>query len=426
MVNKHPKGLSVLFMTEMWERFGFYIMSAIYVLYMAKSLKFDIATQGNLYALFIGSCYLFPLVGGYLGDKVLGTITTVRTGAIMMTIGYTFLALSSVNNLLFFYIGLFMVGVGTGIFKVNMSTLLSNLYHDRTALKDSGFNIYYMGVNIGATIGPLTTNVIGIMFNNYNICFWSAAVGMLLAIAIFEVGKKKLIAVNPAKIAAQKSELEGKAPIIDKAEYKDRILTLMVLFPIAAMFWLPFYQNGFALTKFADMSTVQVWWLRPEVFQAFGAIFIILLTPIALWIFSKFRDKGKEPSTPAKIFFGMNMMGLAMLIMVVASLMGGNNDQNIMSPLWLIAAYFMITIGEILISPLGQSYVTKVAPPSIQGFMIGGWFSATAIGVISSGLFGKIYNVLPHHYFYLILAGISFFAAFLVFISMNKLKKYGG
>lgn len=419
---KHPKGLKILFMTEMWERFGFYIMSAIYVLYMDKSLKFDIATQGNLYALFIGSCYLFPLVGGYLGDKVLGTIVTVRTGAIMMAFGYVSLALSSINNLAFFYSGLFLVGIGTGIFKVNMSTLVSNLYHDRTQLKDSGFNIYYMGVNVGATIGPLTTNVIGIVFNNYNMSFWAAAGGMVLAILIFELGKGRLVAVNPQKIAVQNNSVSE----LDKAEYKDRILTLMVLFPIAAMFWLPFYQNGFALTKFADMSTVQVSWLRPEVFQAFGAIFIILLTPIILWIFSKYRNKGKEPSTPAKIFFGMNMMGLAMIIMVIASLLGGNEDKNTMSPLWLVAAYFVITVGEILISPLGQSYVTKVAPPSIQGFMIGGWFSATAIGVISSGLFGKIYNQVSHHSFYLILAGISFFAAFLVFISMKKLKKYGG
>ena len=120
------------------------------------------------------------------------------------------------------------------------------------------------------------------------------------------------------------------------------------------------------------------------------------------------------------------MLILAMLIMVAASILGGNKDQNIMSPLWLVATYFTITIGEILISPLGQSYVTKVAPPSIQGFMIGGWFSATAIGVISSGLFGKIYDSVPHHSFYLILSLISFFASFLVFISMKKLKKYGG
>ena len=308
MANKHPKGLNILFLIEMWERFGFYIMSAIYVLYMDKELKFDISTQGNLYALFIGSCYLFPLVGGYLGDKVLGTIATVRTGAIMMAIGYALLALSSANALAFFYMGLFMVGVGTGIFKVNMSTLLSNLYHDRGELKDSGFNIYYMGVNVGATIGPLTTNVIGILTNSYNISFWAASAGIMLAIVIFELGKGKLIAVNPAKIAARKKSDSGAAPLIDKAEYKERILTLMVLFPIAAMFWLPFYQNGFALTKFADMSTVKVSWLRPEVFQAFGAIFIIILTPIMLWIFSKYREQKREPSTPTKIFFGMNML----------------------------------------------------------------------------------------------------------------------
>ena len=425
MANKHPKGLNILFMTELWERFGFYIMYSIYMLYMERDLKFDINTQGNFYALFFGSCYLFPLVGGYLGDRVLGTIMTVRTGAIMMAFGYTFLALSSINAITFFYFGLFFVGIGTGIFKVNMSTLISNLYHDRAELKDSGFNIYYMGINIGATIGPLAANFIGSYTNNYNISFAAAAVGMVVSIITFEIGKKKLIPVNPLKLAQQNATGIQKVTL-SKKEYIDRILTLIILFVIAALFWLPFYQNGFALTKFANNSTVKYGFLRPEAYQAFGAIFIVGCTPIMLWIFSKFRNRGKEPSTPAKIFFGMNMMGIAMLIMVIASLMGGNENQNIMSPLWLVMTYFMITLGEILISPLGQSYVTKVAPASIQGFMIGGWFSATAVGIISSGFFGKLYNSVPHHSFYLILAAISFFAAFLVFIFMKKLKKYGG
>ena len=425
LMKNHPKGLRVLFMIEMWERFGFYIMSAIYVLYMDKDLKFDDSTKGNFYSAFLGAAYLFPLVGGWLGDKVLGTFKTVRTGQLMMITGYVFLAVSSINALLFFYIGLFMVAAGTGIFKVNMSVLVGNLYHDKRELKDAGFSIYYMGVNIGAAAGPLTANIIGMLTNNYNLSFWSAAIGMILAITIFELGKGKLIAVNPKKTESENNS-KNKNIRISRSEFRERVIILIVLFCIAAMFWVPFYQSGFALTLFADRSTMKVSWLRPEVYVTFGAIFILLLTPPLLWIFSKLHGKGKEPSTPVKIFYGMTATGLSMLVMVAASLFGGNDNVNIMSPMWLIASYFLITIAEILISPMGQSYVTKVAPPSIQGFMMGGWFSATAIGAISAGLFGKIYNSVSHHEYFLILTGLSFLAAILALSFTKKLKKYAG
>ncbi len=422
MFKKHPRGLSTMFFIEMWERFGFYIMSAIYVLYMDKDLHFDDSTKGNFYSAFLGAAYLFPLVGGWLGDKVLGRFKTVSAGQSLMLIGYVFLAISSVNALMFFYVGLFLVAAGTGIFKVNMSVLLGNLYHQKVELKDAGFNIYYMGVNIGATIGPLAANIIGMLTNDYNLSFWSAAFGMGISLLLFQIGKSKLTENDLRPTIAPKETAAGIAS--DKKEYWERVVTLLVLFFIAAMFWVPFYQNGFALTLFADRSTVQVSWLRPEVYVIFGAIFIILLTPPLLWIFSKLSKIKKEPSTPAKIFYGMVAMGLSMLVMVFGSLLGGNNDVNIMSPMWLIFTYLLTTVGEILISPMGQSYVTKVAPPSIQGFMMGGWFSATALGAISAGLFGKIYNSVAHHEYFLILAALSFIAAVLALVFMKKLKKF--
>ena len=423
MLKKHPKGVITIFLTEMWERFGFYIMSAVYVLYMDKVLNFDDSTKGNLYALFLGAAYLFPILGGWLGDKVLGQIQTIRIGSWMMTAGYVLLALSGKDVLELFYIGLFMVAIGTGIFKVNMSVLVGNLYKDRIELKDAGFNIYYMSVNVGATIGPFAANVIGILTDNYNLSFAAASIGMLLAIAAFEFGKKLLGDVD--KFHSKTNSVEEKNEInINKKEFWQRVITLIVLFFIASLFWVPFYQNSFALTLFADRSTTVIEWLRPESYIIFNALFIILLTPPMLVLFSRMRRAGMEPSTPAKIFNGLIIMGIAMFVMVLASFSGGNQDQNIMSPMWLISTYFFITIAEIMISPMGQSYVSKVAPPQIQGLMMGGWFGATALGAMSSGIFGKFYSDMAHHQYFLLLGGLSVFAAVLVLIFMKKLRRF--
>ncbi|OGU60737.1 MAG: hypothetical protein A2V66_08825 [Ignavibacteria bacterium RBG_13_36_8] len=423
MLKKHPKGLTVLFFTEMWERFGFYIMSAIYVLYMDRDLKFDDSVKGILYAVFLGASYLFPLLGGWLGDRIWGRIKTIRIGASMMALGYVSLTISSIDTLLFFYLGVALVAIGTGIFKVNMSVTIGNLYKDNIELKDAGFNIYYMGVNIGATLGPLAATIIGMTTENYNLSFFAAAVGMILAIIIFQFGKKTIVHTDIMK-SENGNNITEQYPEMDKKEFWQRVFTLFVLFIIASLFWLPFYQNGFALTLFASRSTRVIEWLRPETYQIFGALFIVLLTPPLLSIFSLLRKYGKEPRTTSKIFFGLLIMASSMLVMVWASLAGGNGDVNIMSPMWLISTYFLVTIAEILISPMGQSYVTKVAPPKIQGLMMGGWFGATALGAMSSGIFGRFYSDVSHHAYFLLLAGLSVFAAVLVLIFMKKLKRF--
>ena len=185
-----------------------------------------------------------------------------------------------------------------------------------------------------------------------------------------------------------------------------------------------FYQNGFALTLFAERSTKIYNFLRPETYQFFNPFFILLLTPLLLSVFSKLNKQGKEPSTPLKIFIGMVIMGISMLIMVWASLDGGNSDSNNMSPNWLISTYLVVTLAEILISPMGQSYVSKVAPPKIQGLMMGGWFLATSIGSYGSGLLGKYYSDFAHHEYFLILTGILILSATLALLAMKKLNKF--
>ena len=426
MFKNHPKGMVVLFFTEMWERFGFYIMMAIFVLYMDREFGWSDSKKGDFYGLFLLGVYFLPVLGGWLGDKFLGQINTIRFGSISMVFGYIALALSASERLAFFYLGLILVAFGTGIFKVNMSVLVGNLYREKVHLKDAGFNIYYMGVNVGAALAPLVATFIGIVFDSYRISFWAAAVGMSLSLIVLQMGKFHLFEADTkiSPLTDHSGESHSGVKKIPKEEEVQRVITLVILFLIVIFFWIAFYQNGFALTLFAKRSTLESPILRPETYQFFNPLFILILTPLLLSYFSFRNKKGKEPSTPLKIFYGLLIMGFSMLVMVLGSWMGGNADINIMSPAWLISTYLVITLAEILISPIGQSFVSKVSPPRIQGLMMGFWFGATAVGSFSSGIFGKLYSSLPHHQYFLILSGLLFFSAILVLLAFKKLKKF--
>lgn len=422
MLKNHPKGIMILFFTEMWERFGFYILMAILVLYMDKEFGWSDSVKGDYYGMFLGLVYFIPLFGGYIGDKIWGQIKTVKAGAISMFFGYVSLALSSAEQVAPFFIGLFLIAFGTGIFKVNMAVLVGNLYKDRPQLKDAGFNIFYMGVNLGAMIAPLAATLFGVLFDSYRLSFAAAAVGMIVCLINFEVGKNKLAV---ADVKESKNHEDGvKLEDIPADESRQRIFALISLFTIVVFFWMAFYQNGFALTLFAERSTTISEILRPETYQFFNPFFILVLTPILLRILSHLNSKGKEPSTPVKILIGMLIMSSSMVIMVIASLQGGNADNNFMSPSWLISTYFVVTLAEILISPMGLSYVSKVAPPKIQGLMMGGWFMATALGSYGSGLLGKYYSSFEHHEYFLILTAILVFSVVLVVISLKRLKRF--
>lgn len=439
MLKKHPRALAFIFFTEMWERVGFYTLMAILVLYMDKVLGWSDARKGDFYGIFLALCYFVPLFGGWLGDKVVGQIKTVRAGAFLMALGYVGLAVSGPGRVATFYLGLLLIGLGTGLFKVNMAVLVGNLYAGRSELKDAGYNIFYMGVNLGAMIAPLVATLNNAVFHSYNLSFWVAAVGMVFALIIFQAGYSKLRpydcklgdggagAPKPADGTSSPAG-PGVSPApcqaVDRREERQRIATLVILFLIVIFFWIAFYQNFFGLTLFAERSTVVIKWLRPETYQFFEPFFILALTPVLLALFSRLNRRGREPSTPVKILLGMLIMSLAMLVMVWASLAGGNRDETIMSPSWLIGTYFLVTLAEILISPMGQSFVSKVAPPRIAGLMMGGWFAATAAGSYGSGLLGKSYSRLAHHEFFLVLTGLMLLAAVLVAIFLRKLKRF--
>ena len=426
MLKNHPKALWVIFLTEIWERVGFYTLMAVLVLYMDKTLLWSDSRKGTVYGLFLALCYFVPLLGGWLGDKVFGRRSTVQAGALMMAAGYVGLAVSSGANLAPFYAGLFLIGVGTGIFKVNQSVMVGNLYTGKPELKDAGFNIFYMAVNIGAAVAPLIATFVGVTWNNYNINFWICAVGMLIGSVTFAAGRKRL-AVADVRVQPAATAIGSAAPVpeISAAENRQRIWTLISLFVMVILFWVAFYQDFFALTLFAERSTKIFKFLRPETYQFFEPMYIVVLTPVLLALFAAMRKKKKEPSTPVKIFLGMLIMGLAMLVMVFASLAGGDKDANNMSPAWLIGTYFIVTIAEIMISPMGQSYVSKVAPPKIAGLMMGGWMAAIAVGSYGAGWLGKHYSDFAHHQFYLLLTGLLAVSAILVLVSLKRLKRFG-
>jgi POT family proton-dependent oligopeptide transporter len=433
MLKKHPRALAFIFFTEMWERVGFYTLMAILVLYMDKVLGWSDGRKGDTYGIFLGLCYFVPLLGGWLGDKVVGQIRTVRAGAFLMALGYVGLAVSGPGRVTMFYVGLLLIALGTGIFKVNMAVLVGNLYADKAHLKDAGYNIFYMGVNLGAMVAPIVATVNNAVFHSYNLSFWIAAIGMVFALIIFRAGEPSLRPMDsrlgtagrdPQKNAAGAGPADDTRPGVDKREERQRIATLVILFLIVIFFWVAFYQNFFGLTLFAERSTIVLSWLRPETYQFFEPFFIVALTPLLLALFSRLNRAGKEPSTPVKILLGMIIMSLAMIVMVFASLAGGNGDRNIMSPSWLIGTYFIVTLAEILISPMGQSFVSKVAPPRIAGLMMGGWFAATAAGSYGSGMLGKFYSRLPHDQFFLFLAVLMVMAAVLVAVFLKKLRRF--
>lgn len=419
MFKNHPKGLMILFFTEMWERFAFYTMLAVFVLYMDEVLGWDDSKKGDIYGLYLGFVYFTPILGGWIADKLLGYRKTIMLGAVVFGTGYALLALSGPSTIWLFYLALVIIIMGNGFFKANISVLVGNLYEEGSPLKDNAYNIFYMGINVGAFIAPLAATALKNIFGNYNVAFAAAAIGMVFSLIIFEAGKKLYIHAEDKR---HEEKADANYVKLTKKQERERIGALMLIFAIVIFFWMSFHQNGFALTLFAQRSTIRLEWLRPETYAVFNPLFILLLTPLVIFFWSNMRKKGKEPTTPAKIGLGMLISGLSMLVMVAASLMGGNMDLNNMFPGWLISTYFVITIGELLLSPMGLSFVSKVAPGRLRGLMMGCWFGATAIGNYLSGFIGKFYSTLTHDQFFLILAVLLFLSALMIRLFLNRLK----
>jgi len=472
-LDRHPKGLYVLFATEMWERFSFYTMLALFTLYLQNPTEgFGWVTNRatRLYALYLALVYFSPLVGGWVADKKLGYRRSVMIGGFFFMAGHLLLSFRSVPIM---YIALLCLVIGNGFFKPNVSAMVGKLYPEGSHLKDRAYNIFYMGINIGAFLAPVVAEVVRQWFG-YHPAFAVAAGGMVISVFVLwkfkrhiegvDVGtaasavkgqepKASLTTVGAPPLEPQKAERAPATPggmsaaaarhrhaAMEAVSDKKRIGALIVIFLIVIVFWMAFHQNGATWTYFANDNTD---WtgsrVVPVIFKVFtlgllktndvsGVIsnainpfWVIALTFPLIWFWGWLDKRGKEPSTPAKMGIGMFLVAGAYMIMYQAARSGG--DTGRVSPWWLITGYAVITLGELMLSPMGLSLVSKVAPIRLRGLMMGGWFAATASGNYLVGTIGVKWTVWSHSKFFLVVAMMAAAVGLLLFAILKPLKK---
>lgn len=412
---RHPRGLPILFFTEMWERFSFYTMSSLLALYMDERLHFSHGLLSQVYGLYNGLVYFLPFFGGLLADRKLGFHRAVIAGGILMMLGHLTLAIESVP---FFFTALVLLIFGSGLLKPNISTILGELYADRPQLRDSGYNIFYMGINIGALAAPLSAALLETHFG-WSIAFASAGVGMFISLIIFIAGLKVTGYRADRLPSARATRLEETAAEISPRETRRRVGALLAIFGIVTVFWMAFYQYAFTMT-FWVRDNVRTS-LPPEVSQSIEPFYIILFTPLLVGIWAALRRRGREPKTPMKMLLGMLWTAAAFLTVFVAGRMGG--DTGRVSAAWIFGFYAWVAMGEICVSPMGLSLVSRVAPPRMRGMMMGAWFVATGLGAYLSGAVGYLWYKLPHSSFFLLFSICSLIAAVLLAILNRPLNR---
>ncbi|HEX3703144.1 MAG TPA: peptide MFS transporter [Vicinamibacterales bacterium] len=391
--HRHPPGLYVLFFTELWERYSFYSMMAILSLYMNEALHFDVARVGRVYGAYTAGVYFLPLVGGWLADRALGFNRAIIIGGVLMMFGHLVLG---VESLTFFYSGLVLLACGSGLLKANVSTLVGNLYRDRPELRDQGFNIFYMGINLGAFVSPLTVSWLRLHYG-WGPAFMSAAVAMLLSLGVFVVFNRHVAAA-----AVKVDERAAEAAAISAEDARSRVITLLAVFVISAVFWVAFYQIFYTFTFWARDNTLTT--IAPEKFEVFEPLAVILLSPVLVAVWMWLQRRNAEPSTPVKMLMGVALVAGSFSLLAYAALNGG--DHGRVSAQWLIWANLTMGLGEIALSPMGLSLVNMIAPPRSRGVLMGGWFASLATGGYLAGYIGGYWEQMPHSRFFLMVVGI--------------------
>ena len=524
---KHPKGLYVLFSTEMWERFSFYTMNGMVVLYVTNAIQgfgWSNAQATNVFSYYLMFVYASPLIGGYIADKWTGPRHAITIGGLFFMAGHLLLAVP--KNVPVFYVALTCLVIGNGFFKPNVSTMVGNLYPEGSHLKDRAYLIFYMGINIGAALAPIVAEFVQGRWG-YHYAFAVAAFGMMLSLAIFwsfqryvrvadkqRGGKRGDFMKATGTVGHQDAVttatdlppvLNEKARLMAAVPESRRILALIVIFLIVIVFWMVFHQNSSTLTLWADDHTA--WNVTGILSNAINPIWIILLSlPLAAF-WGVLDRRNLEPSTPAKMMIGMMLTGLSFIVLYFAAQAGGftkpalrvvrvesptqawvtTSDEartylNItapqqtvppgvsdkregaepaavvptnawrattsgpleeggfaafegqqgeallvsptrkVSPWWLILAYGVLSLGELMLSPMGLSLVSQVAPIRWRGLMMGGWFLATAIGNKLTAI-GNYWDLWSHSQFFIILASMALFMAIVLAVLLKPLKK---
>jgi proton-dependent oligopeptide transporter, POT family len=399
--SSHPRGLSTLFFTEMWERFSYYGMRAFLILYMtapaaAGGLGFTDADAASIYGTYTGSVWAVAIIGGVIADRGLGQYRSVLLGGIIIAAGHFTLAFKALP---FFYTGLALIVIGTGLLKPNVSTLVGSLYQPGDTRRDAGFSIFYMGINLGAFLGPFIAGYLAQRVD-WHLGFACAGVGMTLGLVQYVLGKQRLqpaldqLAMQPRPVGASVAPVGGSGKSLSKQEWK-RVAAVVVFFIFASLFWGAYEQAGSTLNLFADRYTrlsVFGYSFPSSWFQSVPPLFVIVLAPILAWLWVRLGKH--EPSSPAKFAIGLLFAGFAFLLLVPAGA-AAQRGSVLVSPWWLVFAYFIETLGELSLSPIGLSVVTKLAPVRILGLMMGVWFLSSAVGNKLAGWAAGFFSTMP-------------------------------
>ena len=420
---KHPKGLYVLFASEAWERFSFYSMLSLFTLYLRDGVEGFGWTETeaiSLYSWYLTFVYASPFVGGLLADRYLGYLRTSLIGALFFVAGHLLLSFHSITIV---YVALAFLVIGNGLFKPSVSTMVGNLYPDGSPLKDQAFVIFYFGINVGAFVAPVAMELIKRQAG-YHPAFAVAGGGMVVSLATLYLWRRHVAMVDdPAEQAAA-----GRTEIGELARVPEsrRIIALLVIFLIVIVFWMAFHQSGSTLTYFANDNTR--WDVSGTISNAINPAWILLLSFPLVKFWGWLSRRGKEPSTPAKMSIGMVLTGLSFFVLYAAAKVGeasvtaANIYDYRVSPLWLITSYGIVTLGELLLSPMGLALVSKVAPYRLRGMMMGGWFAATAIGNKLTAI-GVFWTRWPHSVFFAVLGAMCVAVGALLAGLLKPLKK---
>lgn len=509
MFENQPKGLYALALANTGERFGYYTMLAIFVLFLQSNFGWGEGLAGTVYATFLMLVYFLPIVGGAVADKI-GFGRCVTFGIIVMFLGYLLLAIpagAGTTAIAIMSIALILISMGTSLFKGNLQVMVGKLYDapEYSSQRDSGFSIFYMAINIGALFAPTAatklhawamTALNASEASAYHYAFGVACLSLIVSIAIYYGFKKTFAQVDNTAPTVKNEDRQAQicshieSPE-EKADTHSRLVALFLVFAVVIFFWMAFHQNGLTLTYFARDFTqtsatglvamlfdvtnlfgiiVLVYALFAifqsktstgkivsgivilacaaflgfkfyetagetisvdvPLFQQFNPCFVVMLTPVSMALFGWLASKQKEPSAPRKIGLGMLVAGIGYVIMIAASIGLNYNAQGYaaddpqrVSPLWLVTTYLVLTFAELLLSPMGISFVSKVAPKKYQGVMMGCWFGATAIGNFLVQIPAYLWNNVPLTIVWGVLVALCLASFLFIFAVMKKLEK---
>jgi proton-dependent oligopeptide transporter, POT family len=430
---KHPGALYMLFGTEAWERFSYYGMRAILVLYMTKALLISKGNASLLYGAYTGLVYLTPLLGGFLADRYIGYRRSIMIGGLVMAIGQFLLSASALP---LFYLGLLCLVLGNGFFKPNISTIVGTLYAEGDPRRDRGFTIFYMGINLGAMFSPLVCGQLlgenqALGTQGFPWGFRAAGIGMLVGLTTFFFGQRSLGDKGLAPRRASSGDTQHQAdPELTRpltTVERKRVLCLALIGVMMVFFWMAFEQAGNSMTLFADERIDRNafgWEMTASFFQFVNPSFILIMAPVLSWVWKVTAARGVEPSTPAKMVLGLTFLSAGFIPLVVASSIAG--DTGHASWTWLVLAYFLHTIGELCLSPVGLSLVTKLAPKKYAALLMGGWFIPVFVGNFLAGATGFLYPTLGHVQFFTIFVASSLAAAGVLLALLKPIKALMG